>query len=252
MMRYTSGFDASTRLDVPIEGWGYLNSLPVPESPPAQRAPGTDRFSSYFGLRPAQKKDRSAKPVEYKTLYEAVERNTMNRITRKEEEAIGIFREMTRTDVEPTQRINGMRRVFRMLDGVRDLDYENYVPCLLLGHVAIERGHLTSAMNELAAAASRYPELFREGPPLASYFGDYNQETGRSEYLDGQMRNYLQMLSSAATVDELVLQAYCAMALDDRPRARLALQRASDRWLSAGARHSPGLLALIASLEYGL
>ena len=250
-MRYTSGFDTATRLDVPLEGWAYLNSLPSPGYPAAPKAVGTDRFTDYFGLRPARHKDTNAEPIKYESLYEAVERSTENHIALREEEALKLFHDVTRLDVEPSVRRDGLRRVVRLLSGVRDLDADKYLPCLLLGHVAMERGQVATAMNSLIVAARRDPELFRKGPALATYYGDYDEKTGRSEYLDGQMRNYLGALSEATTTNELVLHAYCALTLDDRLRARESLDKAFAQ-LRSGARNSEGLAGLIFAMQYGL
>ena len=250
-MRYTSGFDAATRLDVPLEGWAYLNSLPAQGYPAGPKPTRTDRFADYFGLRAARHKDQDAEPVKYESLYEAMERSTETHIALREEEALRLFRDLTRLDIDQSVRQEGLRRVVRLLAGVRDLDANECLPCLLLGHVAMERGQVATALNSLIAAAKRDPELFRKGPALASYYGDYDEKTGRSEYLDGQMRNYLGALSEATTTNELVLQAYCALTLDDRPRARESLDKAFAQ-LRSGARNSEGLAGLIFAMQYGL
>jgi hypothetical protein len=148
---------------------------------------------------------------------------------------------------------------------------ERYLPQLLLAHTHLQR-HMEAgrqfgpAMFCLLAIARDYPEAFaeisaaRENPEahpdallLAAYFGDY--ENGRSVTLERQMQAYMRVApTDRRALDDLVLEAYCALVLGDLPRSRRALE-AADAALKdrpPEPRRADQWSTLIAALRYAL
>lgn len=246
-----SGYRQSTRLDTPVGGWGPLNLLPTGESALVAPEPAESRFHELLGLVPARAGAPSAEPMEFEAEAMAVEQGTKEKLARRVKEALALFREGTRASVDLAARQSSLRRASALLANVRKLDEQDPVPCIVLGQVALERGQEGACLNNLIAAASRRAETFRDGPSPATYYGDFDEQTGRSQRFEQQVRRYLRTASEGNALDGTVLEAYCAWALGDKPRARAAIARAKAMMLE-GTDGSKDIKKLIDALQYAL
>ncbi len=282
----SSGFYQATSVTTPIYGYG-AQMVPEPRQIPIMELPELSEFHRYFGLVEAPPDTPPDQPKTFPELMDELQAETTADAAAAQREALTLFRELTggfASNGEPvpdTHKPLMTRRAIRLLTSARDLarDRESdasapsdaYVPDLLLVHVYLERYRaagleITSALNSLLTAARHDPEVFhklsaaRTDPsawsdvvPLAAYFGDYRD--GRSEALDRQMRQYLQAVAAQpASVDTLMLEAYCAWVLEDSSRARQALERAELelKRKGTGTRDGQERAALLAALEYAL
>jgi hypothetical protein len=250
-LRETSGFWQSTRADTPLAGWAGLGEVPLSRLPRLDVAPEGSAFHRFFNLVPTETKPARRAPAEYAELTATIEEATQKGIARTQEDALKLFRAVTSEGVDATPDSEKLRHTIGLLSNVRDLDGQAYVPSLLLAHVYLHRGQITSVVNSLTTLARRHPEAFAAGPDVASYFGDFDARTGRSAFLQRQMRELAQTMSTSPTVDGAVLEAYSARVLGDKPRATSALDRAEKK-LAEGARSSAHVEELVAALRYGL
>ena len=76
-------------------------------------------------------------------------------------------------------------------------------------------------------------------------------QTGRSPTLDRTMRFYVRASTYAPSVENFVLEAYCAWILGDNRRSQIALDRADELIRSVGGDPG-GLGRLIAALRYAV
>jgi hypothetical protein len=202
-------------------------------------------------------------------------------------------RDVAGQPLTPTAKADRIRRAIRLFTAVRDLSGAEtaatpdlaallgvpaadqpsgrYLPQLLLAHTHLQRNmeagrHIGPAMFCLLAIARDYPEAFaeisaaRENPEahadillLAAYFGDY--ENGRSVTLERQMQAYMRVApAERRAVDDLVLEAYCALVLGDLPRSRRALEAAEAALKNRPPepRRADQWSTLIAALRYAL
>jgi len=250
-LEYASGFSYSTSVGMPVEGLPGLNELPWSELPVLPPQPAGGRFHQAFGLRPAERKPAASEAVPSERLWSGVESATKRGVSETQEQAFELYREATSAAAQTPEHHQKIRRAERLLASACALDAEAHVPHLLMAHAALDQGHRSVALQHLIVATARRPEILRERPDLASHFGDFQTATGRSPYLEAQMRQVLQQATSEMTADGHVLSAYCAWALGEAQRARAALDKA-DELLVRGKRASRGLDQLIHALRYAL
>ena len=253
---YGSGFSIGTRLDTPLYGWSPASYgvLTPRDTPPLSlpTPPVGSRFQQYFGLLPPETPREESEPLAFGDLSAAVERRTQATLRQAQDEALNLFRDATTTASESNagQRNAKLRQATRLLTNVRHLNDESHLPRILLAHAALERGQPGTALKNLIDAARRNPEAFRDQPNVSEYFGDVDPRTGRSPRLESTMRANLRQ-SEGATLDSLVLQAYCGWVIGDQRRARAGLESAEAR-VAEGAPGSPYIMELIHALRYAL
>lgn len=182
---------------------------------------GDSPYHQFFRLEPTPR-NQPAKPVEPRpevsasSLYEAIHEADMSMMT---ERAVRLFRAATQTEV-----IDRIERLSQAQDTLSSILYINpnaYTPALLCVFLALEREQVHFALNKLLQAVERNPDLFREKPNLAQYFGD-------PKLLNAQLRKFaLRDVVHQSDAAMLAIQAYCAWLLDDLPRVRQALEAAT-------------------------
>lgn len=228
-LQSVSGFSFTTRVDTPLYGWPMVNELPRRQTWLGSEQAQGGAFHQFFGMVPAEpEQPRAATPIPYAVLTMAVEQQTESKLVGMQEQALALFSEVTTGSVVIEEQAEDFRRIIALLNIVRSLDAQATVPCRLLCHATLEEGRFKQAMNNLITAVRRDPAVLRDGPNIASFFGDFDPQSGRSANLDEQMRQHVRPSEGDDSIDSFVLQAYCAWVLGDKTRARLALERAAE------------------------
>jgi hypothetical protein len=246
-----SGYQRAISVETPLYGWGGMNMLRVTTTPLRVPLPEGSPFHRALGLKPTKDQPPAEEPVVFDEVWKTVQRGTDRRVNGRMDEALSLLRELTAKPMDPKEYLKKADEAFRLFRYVRKLDKTDSLSCLLGAHLALEREQYRSAVNDLVAAAMREPETFRDGPELASYFGDYDEQTGRSARFESQMRALLQAVIQGHGPDFSVLEAYCALELGDTRRAGEALDRAEEQ-LKQGTAAAPELSALVNALRYAL
>ncbi len=242
-LRDISGLSIATSVFNSPRGWMPGDYLRL-SGPPTLPNLGESAYHQFFRLEPAPR-DRPPEPagpqpeVSAAQLYEAIHETDVTLMT---DRAIRLFREATQAEVaDRTERLSQAQ------DALTSILYINPVaqtPALLCVFLALEREQVHFAMNKLLQAVERNPDLFREKPDLAQYFGD-------PKLLTAQLRKF-------ALVDEvrrsdpasLAIQAYCAWLLDDIPRVRRALEAATRA--AEGSPLAPSIELLDTAMRAGI
>lgn len=248
-LREFTGFAAAVRIDTPLYGWGGMQSAqPVNWSLP-RIEPGGTEFQRFFGLAAPVAEHPDGAPLTSADVVAAVEDRTRQLLQSRETEAVTLFRQATSGAAEAQETQMALRRLSHLLSKLRAMDAAAHLPCLLHAQVAIERGHFSLALNNLVALAQRKPEYFVDAPQVATYYGDYSEQTRHSNRLETRMRTVFDLARGVDTVDGRMLEAYCALVLGDKPRARLALEKA-ERLLKEGRTGPTNSETLLSALRY--
>ncbi|MDX2200092.1 MAG: hypothetical protein SF069_14110 [Phycisphaerae bacterium] len=226
MMEAMSGLGGAMSPDLPL-GVSFQNSLPrsLPNlAPPRSVSP----YHDFFGLVPASdgpsqlaydlgKPGVVSEPILQTAALETLE----NQQRMRNMSAVSLFRDATRSSATTVEHYVQLENTARELESWRRNDTANYVPALLLGHVALERDALTHALTALSDATRRNPELFVQKIDPGAYFGD-------REVFQKQLRKYIRTRTDAGeeSPEALVVEAYCALQLGDKIRAKEATEKA--------------------------
>ncbi|MFH1746611.1 MAG: hypothetical protein ABIG44_06135 [Planctomycetota bacterium] len=225
--------------------------MPLPQTRlPTPKRDGS-RFQRIFGLSPGEERIRAEEEFTFDDQMSRMETRTDQRVEQLQREGENLFKQATMSGADSVLKQQDLRRVMRVFTSVRHLDAEAYVPCLLGAHACLEREKVASALNFLTAAAHRQPEAFRDSQTVASYYGDLDEQTGRSHRLDRLMREYVRQTSAGSTLDSALLEAYCALVLGEKSRATAALEKA-ENLINQGASSSGGLEELLEAIRYAL
>jgi hypothetical protein len=251
-LAFASGLSRATRMDVPLGGWPLADIPLLPRTPlRAPPAPQGSQFDQMLGLTPAEKTTPAPREeAKFQVIWTAMEQGTDGKLAQFMGKARELFREATGSRLEFAERNAKLRQAYGLLINVERVDTESARPCLLLALTALERDHTKGAIHNLVTLAMRAPESFREGEKPASFYGDYDEKTGRSAHLDGLMRMYLQ-LPDRDSPELATLEAFCAWCLGDSTRARDALDKA-DRLLDAKGEERGDIGRVISALRYAL
>jgi hypothetical protein len=208
-----SRLESSLQLSVPLTGIG-TTEIEWPDRPYFIPEPTGTAFQKFFGLKPTVAEPVAELPMPEEGWVGLLEQQNDESLRLKRQRALEEFKAATR-ERSSFEQLSEAQWALRVL---RDLDRETYIPCLLLVHVALEKRQLSVAVTHLADAVRRHPELFVERPDLASYFGD-------PTLLERVARDHLKIGDEDPSPVGYVLQAYCAWVLNDRVRARDALDK---------------------------
>lgn len=218
-MRMVSGLDTALSLSLPLLGVESPRVRPAPMNyvpPPAAPSP----FHEFFQLRPAPEAQEPAGQLEpSKTLAERLADWNERTVDLTMARALRAFKTATSPGaVAPREE---MARAVSMLEGLRAVRRDDYVPDLLLLHAALARSQIATAGRHLLELVLRRPAFFQERPDVASYFGD-------PKLLEEQMNAYVRVGDENPHAPEAqALQAYCAFILGDTSRVRLTLDAMS-------------------------
>jgi hypothetical protein len=241
-LRDISGLGHATSMFNSPRGWIPPDFLKL-SGPPVLPDVNRSVYHQFFWLEPAVKQPaegaESRAEVSTAELYEGLHETDVNMMT---DRAIRAFREATQTEVP--DRVERLSQAQDVLTSILYINPRAQAPALLCVYIALEREQLNFAMNKLFQAAGRNPDMFREKPDLAQYFGD-------PKLLSAQLRKF-------AVVDEarqqdvatLVMQAYCAWMLDDVPRVRRALEAAAKA--AEGESLAPAIELLSNAMKAGI
>lgn len=257
-----TGLAGANRLDTPLTGWGGYGRLNAPRQPLPREAPAETRFQEFFGLTPehVRQYDDTRSGDSPQTFLDDIE-ELEKRIAFHEQDtraaAMQAFSDATKpgldTPEDPGAQYRLMRHSARLLKTASTDDAEDYITPLLLVHAALAQGHVSLALEYLSTAVERNPQLFQDRPELASYFGDFDPTTGRSAFLDQQMRLYF---GHTESLSGALLQAYCAWAQADARRLRIALEEAEKQLTSESGllkpRQADDWALLVSALRYSL
>ncbi len=250
-MEEASGFAWATALETPLAGWNVDSEAPITRLPRMEQPADRTDLQRFFDLKPAPPPVNNSAAVSKYRLSTAVEERTQERLARDLQLGFQLFADATGTTDE-AERNEKLQRSMWLLGKVRDMKSDAYLPCLLMCHGMIHRGQHQEAILNLINAARRNPSAFGDLPQLARFFGDFDEKTGRSAFLDAQARSLAAVVSAGtATVDGAVFEAYCARLLGDNRRAALALTKAEES-LRTGAGGNERVKVLITALRYGL
>ena len=261
-INYMTGFLSSTSPKTPLYGRSP-RILPISQTPIYDVSPEKSQFCQYFGLVENKAVASQREPVRYESLIDALEEHTQAELRVTIGKAQRLFREAT-GELSSTggifpddERIVRLKKAIRLFSNIRKIKPDADMVMLLNVHAQLERFRETelwqieAAIHTLTEIARRHPEFFSQQPDIASYFGDIESETGRSEWLERQMRYYMRGSSQAVNAETAVLEAYCAWVLKDHNRARSALDKAEDL-LKSGESQNSHTDKLVAALRYAL
>ncbi|MGE3182596.1 MAG: hypothetical protein AB7N71_13270 [Phycisphaerae bacterium] len=208
-------------LGTPIRPFSLPPTSPIviPDTPQSS-------YERFFDLVPPEEdnagsRDPSAfRVVEIPSVADRMSTNLDASEARRQRAAFAEFKELT----TPANQLDfeRMAHTARLLEELKRTDRNDPMPCVLLAHIAFERGQRVFAITNLADAARRDPNLFVKDFNLAPYFGD-------EVFFEKQIRRIIQ-LSSAANNDPeaLVIEAYFAMLDGDNTRAKNAIDQAEE------------------------
>lgn len=221
-MRAVSGLSDATDWNVPL-GYNRFNTLRSPELPLYPEPARGDPFQTWFGLEPPSAVESAARPPA--RMSQAVEENTESRLASLRKRAEELFREATGREV--ADRSEKLAQVQRLLTTLREMSGDPALADLLLIHASLGRNQVERACEALYHAARVSPGVFGAPPDLARYFGD-------AEYLRRQLLEYAALADQPErqSLDLCALQAYCAWAMGDHPRAHRALARMQEMSLA--------------------
>lgn len=216
----------------------------ISAAPPAYflHQPRETAFARFFELNPYEPKaepaPRPAFGAEPLTWARMIEQENELFTDGFRHRALKEFALATSPDVENAGEV--LSRAQTSLQSLALLDSEDYVPTLLLLHVAFAKQQPLAAFQQLHQLVRRKPDFFVERPDVARFFGDYALPTGVDEAAtEGEgpaVRGVSRMLQDQAhgiirvNIDDqdarsAGLQAYCAWVLNDKKRMRRALAR---------------------------
>lgn len=152
------------------------------------------------------------------TVAETIEARVGERLARRQKDALDLFRQATVRDAP--ERDDLLSACCRLMETVLSMDSSASLPPLVIAHASLVRGRLNVAILNLIETAKRNPDAFANVKEVSAYYGDRT-------VFDEAMRLYVRVRSgSGESTSALALEAYCAMALDDRVRAEAALDAA--------------------------
>lgn len=221
-----SGMTRLTRLDTPLYGWNRTEALPPLKTPLYIARPYASRFHKYFDLVPAKSATYvDETPLRFKRVVDGLIQQNESRFERMTKRGLALFQAGTDPSSERADvALDESADYFKM---VRDLDRDAWLPSLLTAHVRLHQSKTQSAIYSLAHAAGRNPELFLDWPNLATYFGDYDEQSGQSAFLSEQLRRCMRRgTENPGSASAKALEAYAAWVLGDPVRARQALEAA--------------------------
>lgn len=220
-----SRYGQSMSMSVPITGLGN-QAMRLPATPYFAPEPPESAFHAFFGLSPAVEEPAPAAGAgttkfDPAALFE--ERNAalldlrMRNATAELAELLTIPN--AETQDQALARAERMSQLITSLSGVRQLDRSDYLPCLMLVHLTLEKDQPVRATNYLFDVVQRNPRVFLEPPDMAKLFGS-------QENLERQGRRYLRIGDSTENDPAgYALQAYAAWLVRDRVRVEQALQQ---------------------------
>lgn len=242
-LRDISGLGHATSMFNSPRGWIPGDYLKL-SGPPTLPDLGDSLYHQFFRLEPAPRNAPSESAgaqsrVSAAELYEDIHEMEVRMMT---DRAIRAFREATQADV--ADRAERLSQAQDALQSVLYINPSAQTPALLCVYIALEREQLSFATNKLFQVIARNPDLFRERPDLAQYFGD-------PKLLSAQLRRFA-VVEVARQTDAaaLVIQAYCAWLLDDVPRVRRALEAAAQA--AEGQDLAPAVELLSTAMRAGI
>lgn len=229
-----SGLTSAMSLAMPLPGQqrGYLPALDAQAYTPR---PSRTLFQEFFELSPVPPEQE---PETVDSVAERLEQRTGERTRYAEQKGLDLFKQATVEARDPrTGRYPNcqdcdekLARAVQQFKLVRELDQQAALPSLLTAHASLEQERPWLALHALIEAFERNPYLFSpEFATIDEFFGDAEGETGRSAYLESQMRRYLRTgVFNLDSPEAHGLSAYCAWRLGDTDGARQAAQRATE------------------------
>lgn len=180
-------------------------------------------YHAYFGLVPAESEVRPPErgPDEH-TIAARMERLAESSESQRMKNAERAFREATMT--EQPNRVEKLAQTMTILSNVRHAS-GNPEAMLMFACAAIMREQTIMASNYLLEVALSKPETFAEMPDLWGHCAD-------PSVLEEALRKLMMRDFRLATAPEdAVSQAFCALLLKDRARAKAALDEAERRFV---------------------
>ncbi|MBN2447421.1 MAG: hypothetical protein JXO22_11875, partial [Phycisphaerae bacterium] len=229
-LRDISGLRIATSTSTSDAQLDLLNELPPLVTPIRVPTESATAFHRVFGLQPAAWNRQEEVTLATSALRdmgwsERVTTLSEERVSKIERQAYVAFKRATAPNAP--DRIERLAEATCLLRSAHQLNRGDQMLMLLSVHAALEGEQLQVAVENLYAVAERGPDVFRDRRKLAEQFGDFDETSGRSAFLDRQMQRYIRIGESNAnsTLAETV-QAYCAWVLGQDGRARAALDRA--------------------------
>jgi len=200
-----SGLDRALRLSVPWRG-GLAPILPERRGAYYPDLAGRTEFDRFFGIQASPRP--AGGPASFESFADLMERETESALAQRKQEAVELFREATSDDPLAAEK---MSRAVSLLKGLHTMQPDDDEVCLLLVHAALQKEQPIYAAQVALDLASNHPQVLAEKPDLKARFGDPG-------VFNVQMRVHLHFGDEAASPQTLLLQAYCAWALQDRTR----------------------------------
>lgn len=224
-----SRYGASMSMTVPLGGIGKT-SIPIPSTPFFAPPEPRSAFHDFYGLTPSPKAE--ADPTESAAastavydpaaLFEKKNAEIIDLRMRNARQALHEVLVNTKAIDEEVARQERMSRLIGTLSGVRALEKQDYLPCLMLLHLTLEKNQPIRSLQYLFDVVERNPNFFAEPPDLAEIFGS-------REFLEEQARRFIRIGDTTPGEPAgYALQAYCAWVLGDLVRVRESLQRVEE------------------------
>jgi hypothetical protein len=252
-----SGLNQAMSINLPLPGQdiGGVPSLGACAYTPR---PATNRFQDLLGLQPPAPEGPCQMAP---SVAERLDARSSELAARATADGAAFFK--AGTEELPDQAGNYQKcpdcpsklgQAVQVLRMANDLDEQSGLPSLLIAHAALEQNRPLVASSALLDALRRDPHLFTgSGQALDRYFGDVEQEGGRSALLTAQMRRYARLGEKNPTSPPaFALQAYCAWRLGDMVSARDSLDRLDELIPSVDESEAADLHGLASALRRAL
>lgn len=237
-VRYASGFADATSMYTPIEGW-YIPDYTILRTPPALPEQPNGAYEQFFGI--VERVESGSPPGSLGSYSGADLLDQVNERSHaaRRERALRAFRDGTTGDA--TSRYERLDDAAKLLATVRSLDQGDALVTMLAIHTQLERDMVPLAAELLFDLVRRRPDVFRERPDMASYFGDakvYQAHINRFTLTDP---------GSSPDADQRVVRAYCAWLRGDTPRLAQELEAAATA--AEGTPRAPQVQALATAIR---
>lgn len=211
-------------LTQPIQAYTYPHiEIAAPSAPPASP------YHDFFGLLVAKPEPPPA--TEFEKKYVQPGQSLADQVLAKGEQrqrmnmgsALIEFKDATTGPLEG--RMPKLILAMRRMENVCKALPNEFLPRLLLAHLAFERGQAVFGMSCLAEAVARRPTLFVDDYDVGQWFGE-------RDVFEKQLRRYVQSSRTGkASPETLVVEGYCAFLLGDKKRAMAAVNLADKQSL---------------------
>lgn len=223
-LRSMSGIDSAMSYErpagIPLQGEPLLTR---PTLPQMTNSP----YHDFFGIIPAEAAPyQEIEPINPharpESLADRANQALLSSRAPQRDAAAETFREAMGAGTV-AQRAQTLDRAAQMLEKSKRRNPQDFLPRLLLAHVAFERAQVAYGLENLAEAVRCNPELFVQKTDVGAYCGD------RTVY-ERQLRRYIQAGSQEnAPPEATILEAYCAFMLNDTARAASAADAAQKK-----------------------